>query len=63
MKSEINKKSPAENDNIVIGRNAVMELLKSGRPVENIYICQGEKEGSITKIMLWRGIRELLLKK
>lgn len=51
MKSEINKKSPAENDNIVIGRNAVMELLKSGRPVENIYICQGEKEGSITKII------------
>lgn len=30
------------------GRNAVRELLKSGRTVEKIYIREGEREGSIT---------------
>ncbi|MCD7723259.1 MAG: 23S rRNA (guanosine(2251)-2'-O)-methyltransferase RlmB [Clostridiales bacterium] len=39
-----------ENDNMVIGRNAVLELLKSGRPVESVLIASGKREGSITKI-------------
>ena len=41
-----------ENDSelIVIGRNPVLELLKSERTIEKIYILQGEREGSITKI-------------
>lgn len=32
----------------VPGRNAVRELLKSGRTVEKIYVQSGEREGSIT---------------
>ncbi len=44
-------KNTAENDNIVIGRNAVIELLKSGRPVENILIARGKREGSINQIV------------
>lgn len=39
------------NDNIIIGRNAVLELLKSGREVENIIIAKGELEGSVSKIV------------
>lgn len=39
------------NDNLVIGRNAVAELLKSGREVENIIIAKGEPEGSVLKII------------
>lgn len=39
-----------EKDNIVIGRNAVLELLKSGREVENIIIAKGEREGSVNQI-------------
>lgn len=39
------------NDNLVVGRNAVMELLKSGREIENIIIAKGELEGSINKIV------------
>lgn len=40
-----------ENDNLIIGRNAVTELLKSGREVENIMIAKGEREGSISRII------------
>lgn len=43
--------SQIQNDNIVIGRNAVLELLKSGREVENILVAKGEKEGSVNKII------------
>ncbi len=62
MKTDYNKKMPAENDGIVIGRNAVLELLKSGRAVENIYVCAGEKEGSITKIIAEARSRGLVIK-
>ncbi len=42
----------AETDeNLVIGRNAVRELLKSGRSVDKIFVARGEREGSITVIV------------
>ncbi len=41
-----------ESNNIVYGRNACLELLKSERSVEFIYIQKGEgRSGSITKIV------------
>ncbi len=39
------------DDNLVYGRNAVMEILKSDRSIETIYISEGDKEGSILKIL------------
>ena len=39
------------NDSLVIGRNAVIELLKSGREVENVMVAKGEREGSIKRII------------
>ena len=39
-----------EDESVIVGRNPVMELLKSGRGVEKLYIQKGEREGSITKI-------------
>lgn len=42
---------PSENSGtVVVGRNPVMELLKSGREIEKLYVQRGEREGSITKI-------------
>jgi len=38
------------SDELVIGRNAVIELIKSGREIENITIAKGEREGSINRI-------------
>jgi len=40
-----------ESDNIFIGRNAVLELLKSGRAIDKMYIQKGDREGSITLIV------------
>lgn len=39
------------NDNLIIGRNAVIELLKSGREVENVLVSKGEREGSVNHIL------------
>ena len=33
------------------GRNAVLELLESGKDINKIFIEKGEKQGSITKII------------
>lgn len=49
MKNE-EKRDFRNNDNLVIGRNAVLELMNSGREIENILIAKGEREGSIAKI-------------
>ena len=47
VKSEV-KKDFKINDNLVVGRNAVIELIKSGREIENILIAKGELEGSVS---------------
>lgn len=50
MKEEKTKDSRT-NDSLVIGRNAVTELLKSGKEIENVLIAKGEREGSINRII------------
>ena len=35
----------------IVGRNPVMEVLKSGREIEKLYIQKGELKGSINKII------------
>ncbi len=39
------------DNNIIEGRNPVIEALRSGRDIEKILISKGNKEGSIKKIM------------
>ena len=36
---------------LVVGRNAVRELLKSGRTIDKIYVQRGEREGSIVVLV------------
>ncbi len=45
------EKSNAEASGLVIGRNAVRELLKSERDVDKILVQKGEREGSIVVIV------------
>ena len=40
-----------QREDIVIGRNGVLELLKSGRAVENLLVSDGEQQGSIVRIL------------
>ncbi len=39
------------DENLVIGRNAVRELLKGSRSVDKILVAKGEREGSITVLV------------
>ncbi len=39
------------DENVVIGRNAVRELLADGRDVDKIYITSGDREGSINLLL------------
>ncbi len=43
--------TPEVAEGTVIGRNAVRELLKSGRDVDKIFAQRGEREGSITVLV------------
>lgn len=56
------KRTPVDNDNIIIGRNAVQELLNSGRDIEHIYVSSGEKEGSIIRIIAMAKSRGIVIK-
>ncbi|MBQ7364260.1 MAG: 23S rRNA (guanosine(2251)-2'-O)-methyltransferase RlmB [Clostridia bacterium] len=38
------------DENLIYGRNAVMEAIKSGRDIEKIFMQKGEREGSIRVI-------------
>ena len=46
----------------VEGRNAVIELLESGKDINKIFISNGEKHGSINKIIAMAKERKVLIK-
>ena len=59
---DLEKRPPRENysrptfdceldETVVIGRNAVRELLMGGRDVDKLYITSGEREGSINQLL------------
>ena len=36
-----------ENEGVIVGRNAVGEALRSGRPIDSLYIARGDRSGSL----------------
>ena len=51
---ENNKKDKEQepiSEGLVVGRNAVRELLKSGRSIDKIFVQRGEREGSIVVLV------------
>lgn len=50
------------DDSIIFGRNAVMEVLKGTKSIEYIYTTEGEKEGSINKILGMARDKNVLIK-
>lgn len=46
-----NNKDEDTGDFKVEGRNAVIELLKSGKPVNKVFIQKGERQGSINEVI------------
>lgn len=55
QKKELNKENSEKEETIfedqVEGRNAVLELLESGKDINKIFVAKGEKHGSINKII------------
>lgn len=46
------ERAPHENAaNLIFGRNAVRELLASGRDIDKIYLQRGEREGSVLRLI------------
>lgn len=44
-------KTKYDESGIVVGRNAVREALKSGRPIDSLYLARGGRSGSIGSII------------
>lgn len=42
---------PEGSDGVIVGRNAVKELLAGGRAVDKIFVSSGDREGSITVLV------------
>lgn len=57
---EVNEAEARED--LIIGRNAVMEVLKSDRTIESLYIANGHMEGSIKAIINIAREKGLVLK-
>ena len=61
-KQELKKSQEQEiYDDQVEGRNAVIELLESGKDINKIFITKGEKHGSINKIIAMAKERKVIL--
>ena len=60
---EKNKRNFSENEfnDQVEGRNAVLELLESDRDINKIYVSEGEKHGSINKIIAIARERKIII--
>ena len=51
-RTRIVERPPHENAaNLIFGRNAVRELLASGRDIDKIYLQRGEREGSVLRLI------------
>ena len=64
MRREDDKKKETESElysDQIEGRNAVIELLESGKDINKIYISKGDKTGSINKIIAMSKERKVVL--
>lgn len=61
-REEFMGEKPTTREDLVEGRNAVIELLKSDRTVEQILIASGKMEGSIKKIIALAKEKDVVLK-
>ena len=48
---EERQQKPNRDENVVAGRNAVAELLRSGREIDSLYIQKGELKGSVVSLV------------
>ncbi len=49
MEEKTREKKPAED--IIVGRNAVNEALRSGRAIDSLYVAKGNRSGSLLAVL------------
>lgn len=57
-----NENGQTNDQDIVFGRNSVKEAIKSGRPINKIFVSKGTKDGSIKEILrLAKDSRQIII--
>ena len=51
MKEPYNKNNKHTNENLIEGRNAVLEAFRSGRPIDKLYVLDGCQDGPVRTIV------------
>lgn len=51
MEEQRKRENEAEKPELIIGRNAVLEALKSGRAIDSLLVAKGERGGSVGRIL------------
>lgn len=62
-KNESEKNTGTKGEDIIAGRNAVNEALRSGRTIDSLYVVRGQKTGSLTALIAKPNRKTLPLKK
>jgi len=62
MEQNIEQKENTQNQNIIVGRNAVMEALRSGREIDRLLVAHGSASGSAQAIIAKCRQRGILIK-
>lgn len=50
-----------EAEEFIMGRNSVMEALKSGRPINKLFVAKGERQGSIREVIALAREKRLII--
>ena len=61
-KNESEKNTETKGEDIIAGRNAVNEALRSGRTIDSLYVVRGQKTGSLTALMAKAKQKDITIK-
>ena len=61
-KNESEKNTGAKGEDIIAGRNAVNEALRSGRIIDSLYVARGQKTGSLTALIAKAKQKDITIK-
>lgn len=57
-----NQKRSDNNDELIIGRNAILEALKSERAINTLFVAKGERNGSVGRIIAQCREKKIVIK-
>ena len=61
-KNESEKNTGTKGEDIIAGRNAVNEALRSGRTIDSLYVARGQKTGSLTALIAKAKQKDITIK-